>query len=139
MAQSVRDVMTRNPLVRGSDTILMEAATLMRDADVGDVLVEHDGQLCGLVTDRDIVVRAVAKGADPKTTYLGDICSHDLVTLSPKSSIRDAVELMRDRAVRRVPVVDNGTAVGIVTLGDLAMERDPDSVLADISEAQPSN
>jgi CBS domain-containing protein len=139
MAQSVRDVMTRNPLVRGSDTILMEAATLMRDADVGDVLVEHDGQLCGLVTDRDIVVRAVAKGADPKTSCLGDICSHDLVTLSPKSSIRDAVELMRDRAVRRVPVVDNGTAVGIVTLGDLAMERDPDSVLADISEAQPSN
>jgi CBS domain-containing protein len=119
--------------------LLDHAAGAMRQSDIGDVLVDHDGQLCGLVIDRDIVVRAVAEGADPTTTSLGDICSHTLIALDPDDTVVQAVQLLRDNAVRRLPVVEGGKAIGIVTLGDLAMQRDPDSALADISEAPPTD
>jgi len=92
----------------------------------------------GLVTDRDLVVRALAEGRDSATTKLGDICSKDLVVLSPGDSVDDAVRVMRERAVRRIPVVEEGRAVGIISIGDLAIERDADSALADISVAPPN-
>jgi CBS domain-containing protein len=110
----------------------------MRKADIGDVIVMANGQICGIVTDRDIVVRAVAEGWDPATTELADICSQDLTTVSPSDSIDRAVQLMRQKAVRRLPVVENGRAVGIVSIGDLALERDPQSALSDISAAPPN-
>src|SRR5258706_2508909 len=131
MAQRIRDVMTSDPTVCPAAATLTDAAREMRDHEIGDVLVERDGALCGLVTDRDIVIRAIAAGADPNVTRLGDICSRELITLSPSDSIRDAVELMRQKSVRRLPVVDKGEAVGIVSLGDLAVVRDKDSVLSD--------
>jgi CBS domain-containing protein len=139
MAQRIRDVMTSDPIVCPATATLTDAAREMRDREIGDVLVERGGALCGVVTDRDIVIRAVATGADPNVTRLGDICSRELITLSPSDSIRDAVELMRKKAVRRLPVVDKGAAVGIVSLGDLAVERDKDSVLSDISAAPPNS
>jgi CBS domain-containing protein len=110
----------------------------MKQHDIGDVIVLDDSKVCGVVTDRDIVVRALAEGRDPATVKLGDICSRDLVSLAPTDSVEDAVRLMRERAIRRLPVLDKGRPVGMVSIGDLAVERDGDSVLADISVA-PAN
>ncbi|HZP30936.1 MAG TPA: CBS domain-containing protein [Acidimicrobiia bacterium] len=136
--KTVEGVMTVEPVTLPDDADVMSAAKAMRDADIGDVIVLHDGQLCGIVTDRDIVVRAIAADKDPHRAKLRDICSQDVTAVSPKDPVDRAVELMRDRALRRLPVVDQGRPVGIVSLGDLAVERDPKSALADISSA-PGN
>jgi len=91
MAQSVRDVMTTDPASVSSDASAAEAATLMRDQDTGAIVVEDGGNLRGLVTDRDIVVRAVAEGRNPLDVKVADICSGDLVTLTPDQSVTEAV------------------------------------------------
>jgi len=139
MAQSIREVMTPDPTTLPSTATVVEAAQAMRDGDFGDVLVEHDGSICGIVTDRDIVVRAVAEERDTGQSRVGDICSHELTALSPDDSVDDAVRLMSDQALRRLPILEGGRAVGIVSLGDLAIEREPDSALGDISEAPPNS
>ncbi len=136
--QLVRDVMTPNPIALASSSTAADAARAMRDADIGDVIVTEDGQVCGIVTDRDIVVRVVAQGRDPRQTSLADICSRDLTTLSPRGTVREALLLMREKAVRRLPVVEGGRPVGIVSIGDLAVEQEPGSVLGDISSAPPN-
>lgn len=138
MAQKVRDVMTARPIQLGADRPVFEAARLMREADMGDVLVTRDGALCGIVTDRDIVVRCLAEGLDPTETPLERICSGDLVTLSPEQDADEAVRTMQERAIRRIPVVEDGRPVGIVALGDLAAERDRSSTLGRISTARPN-
>jgi CBS domain-containing protein len=138
MAQQIRELMTPNPVALPGTASVREAARAMRDADIGDVIVIENNQICGIVTDRDIVVRAVAEARDPATTTLADLCSHPLVTVTPTDSIEQAVQLMRSKAIRRVPVVEGGQAVGIVSLGDLAVERDPGSALGDISAAPPN-
>jgi CBS domain-containing protein len=135
MAQSVRDLMTANPVLLPTNTPIREAAKRMRESDIGDVVVEKDGKVCGIVTDRDIVVRAVAQGKDVQTTDLESICSKDVTSLSPNQTDEDAVRLMREKSVRRLPVVENGKVVGIVSLGDLAVEKDARSVLGQVSAA----
>ena len=139
MAQTLREVMTQNPKLFPASSTVADAARAMRDDDMGDVLVERDGVLCGIVTDRDIVVRAVAENRNPAEIKIGDICSRDLATLTPDTSVEDAVRLMRERALRRIPVCDDGKAVGVVSIGDLAIDRDGQSALADISAARPNN
>ena len=139
MTQSIIELMTPNPVSLPAGSPLQEAARCMKERDIGDVIVLEDGNVCGVVTDRDIVVRAVAENRDPATTKLGDICSRDLATLTPADSVEDAIELMRERAIRRVPIIDNGAPVGIVSIGDLAVDRDPQSALADISAAAPND
>lgn len=124
MARRVHEFMTRRPVTLPLDAPLTEAARLMRDEEVGDVLVTQDGMLCGLLTDRDIVVRAVADGRDLTATRLAEICSAGLVTVSPDAEADAALRLMRDRSVRRLPVVEDGRPVGVVSLGDLRSERD---------------
>jgi len=138
MPQSIRDVMTTDLVTLPPSTSLVDAAKAMVDRGIGDVLVADGGQLRGLVTDRDIVVRGVAEGCDNTTTTLGDVCSGDLVAVSSTDSIQDAARIMADRAVRRLPVVDGGAAVGIVSIGDLAVAKEPDSALGDISSAPPN-
>lgn len=138
MAQTIQDVMTPSPTVLDARAPLQEAARAMRDSDIGDVLVSKDGQLCGIVTDRDIVVRGLAETTDVSSAELGDVCSRDLATVAPTDSVDTAVQMMREKALRRLPVVENGEPVGIVSIGDLAMERDPKSALADVSAA-PGN
>ena len=118
---------------------ILEAARKMRDFDVGVIVVKDGAKACGLVTDRDIMVRAVAEGVDPATTPLSAVCSRDLASLSPDDEIDGAIRLMRERAVRRAPVIVDERLVGIVSLGDLAIERDPDSVLGSISAARPNH
>ena len=139
MADTIQEIMTLQPTTYPATTSLVDAARAMRDNDMGDVLVEQDGDVCGIVTDRDIVVRCVAEGMSPAEVRLGDICSRELTTLTPRDSIDDAVQVMRANALRRLPIRDDGHVVGIVSLGDLAMDRDPRSVLADISAMPPNN
>ncbi len=91
------------------------------------------------MTDRDITVRAVAEGRDAEGTKLGDICTRDVTTLTPDDSVEDASRLMREKAIRRLPIVENDRPVGIVALGDLAEEGDAGHTLEDISEAPPNN
>lgn len=138
MAKRVAEVMTKDPVAVHLDAILTEAAKIMRDHSIGDVLVTSNGHLCGVLTDRDIVVRAVAENRDPRRTTVGDVCSADITALEPDADATDAIKIMRTRAVRRVPVVKDGEPVGIVSMGDLALDRDKDSVLSDISKAPPS-
>ena len=131
--------MTADPVTIADSSSGLEAAQAMRDADIGDVIVLDDGgQVCGIVTDRDIAVRLVAEGRDPSATKLQEICSRDVAAVSPSDSVGDAVKLMRAKAVRRAPVIQGGEVVGIVSIGDLAVSRDPDSALADISAAPPN-
>ena len=132
MARRVRDAMTPEPATLPLDAPLTEAARLMRDAQTGEVLVIHDGRLCGLLTDRDIVVRAVADGRDLIATRLAEICSAGIVTVSPDDETVTALRLMRDRAVRRLPVVEDGRPVGIVSIGDLTSDRDESSALTGV-------
>ena len=133
--ESVRDVMTPGVITVRPGTSLVEAAQLMRTRDVGDVLVADDWRVVGVLTDRDITVRAVAEGVDPLAVSAEAVCSPHPVVVGPDDSAAAAVQLMREHAVRRLPVVEDGRPVGIVSLGDLALVRDPDSALADISRA----
>jgi CBS domain-containing protein len=137
MVQRVADVMTPAPTsVDATDTI-EAAARAMASGDVGALIVESESRIVGIITDRDIVVRGLAegRGLDAK---VGEVASDQLVTVGPGDPVATAVEVMRDAAVRRVPVMDGDTAVGIVSIGDLAVERDPSSALADISEEPPN-
>ena len=137
MNRTIKDVMTPHPVTLPSTATVQDAAAQMAQQGIGDVVVVDgdSGTVCGLVTDRDIVVRAIAKEMDPKSTRLGDICSRDIITLTPDDSAEDAVSLMRTHSVRRIPVTDHGKVQGMVSLGDLAVDRDPESALADISRA----
>ena len=138
MPQRIHDVMTPHPVTLPGTASVQEAARTMREQAIGDVIVMENQQVCGIVTDRDIVVRAVAEARDPAATTLDDICSHTLTTVSPEDSLEQAVHLMRAKAIRRLPVVEDGWAVGMVSLGDLAVAREPDSALGEISAAPPN-
>ena len=137
MAQVIGKLMTPDPVVLPADTPVVDAARAMRDRGIGMVVVETDAGV-GILTDRDIVLRAVAGGDDADTGRIGSICSQDIVTIAPESDVEEAVTLMRERAVRRLVVTDDGTPVGVVSLGDLAQERDPHSALGGISRAEPN-
>lgn len=138
MTRSIQEVMQANPISMTPTTSVIEAARAMRDADIGSVIVHENDRLYGIVTDRDLVVRALAEDVNCAGIILGDICSREPTTLAPTDTVEEAVRLMRDQAIRRLPVVENGTPVGIVSLGDLAVEQDPHSVLGNISAAPPN-
>jgi CBS domain-containing protein len=139
-ATTVREVMTKNPVTLSDTAVIAEAARAMRDSKIGVVLVNDDNdELEGLITDRDIVVRAIADGKDPQQTPVKGILSHPKHQLEPNASIDSAVKMMSESNVRRIPVIENNRCVGIVSLGDLAIERDPKSALGRISSAPPNN
>lgn len=138
MARKIRDIMAPVPVVMTHLENAAAAARLMRDDAVGSVLVLEDGRLCGIVTDRDIVVRAVAEGRDPEITRVSDICSKELVVLSPDDDLAEATRVIREHAVRRIPVVDNGIVVGVVSTGDLVLWMGEGSPLADVAAAPPN-
>ncbi|MEU3404905.1 CBS domain-containing protein [Streptomyces sp. NPDC006670] len=140
MARRVREVMTKNPVTVEKTTSLAEAARVMRDADIGDVLVVDAGRLRGILTDRDLVVRAMADDRDPSETPVQAVCTTDPVTVGPDDGVDEALALMRRKALRRLPVVTgDGGLVGVVTLGDLVVEQDPGSALAAIAAAGPDS
>ncbi|MFG1675321.1 CBS domain-containing protein [Micromonospora sp. NPDC049282] len=136
----VSDVMTKQVVYLPAETPLDEAARVMKESDIGDVVVTDGATLAGVLTDRDIVVRAVAERADPGTTTIGAIITREVVMIEQHCTAGEAAALMRERNIRRVLVCDNERKlVGIVSLGDLAMQLDPQSALSDISEAAPSS
>ncbi|MEP6751909.1 MAG: CBS domain-containing protein [Candidatus Dormiibacterota bacterium] len=140
MSQRVREVMTARPVSLDEETSVVAAARAMRDGDFGSIIVvkKEGGAVSGVVTDRDIVIRVVAEGVDPRKVRLGDISEGDVVTVGPEDPVDKVADLMRARAIRRVPVVEGGLLVGVVSLGDLAKEMDEGPALADISAAPPN-
>ena len=139
MARTVNQVMTHDPRSVAPDDTLQQAARLMREVDTGALIVVENGEVTGIVTDRDIVVRAIADGRDPSSTKIADVATSSTVTVTPDQSASDAAQLMRDNDIRRLVVVQGGRPVGIVSLGDLAVALDEGSGLADISAASPNN
>ncbi|MES4888696.1 CBS domain-containing protein [Streptomyces sp. NPDC096012] len=138
MAQKIREVMTAAPVTVGPQTSVVEVARIMRDQGIGVVLVAENEELRGLVTDRDLVVRVLAEGGNVGDRTVAEACSRELITVSPDDDVNRVVELMRQHAVRRLPVVEEDHPVGIVSLGDLAVERDTDSALSEISASEPN-
>ena len=136
---SVGHIMSQDPITVEGSASCQEAARLMRPRNVGEVIVTTGDSLSGMLTDRDITVRGVAEGRDLVDTPVSELCSTELSSLESSQSILEALALMRAKAVRRIPVVDDrGRPVGVVTLGDLALKLEPDSVLSAISSA-PAN
>ncbi len=136
---SIQDLMTPDLKALEATASVRAAAELMRESDIGDVVVLENNRLCGIVTDRDIVVRVLADGSDPGMVTVGEICSRELTTVPPTASVDDAVRLIRQKAIRRLPVVeDNGEVLGIISIGDIAVAKDRESALADVSAAPPN-
>ncbi|WP_190055206.1 CBS domain-containing protein [Streptomyces echinoruber] len=138
MAELVREVMTPGVAAVRPDASLVEAARLMRTQDIGDVLVADDDSVVGVLTDRDITVRAVAEGLDPQEVSVKAVCTPQPVAVGPHDRVTEAAALMREHAVRRLPVVEDGLPVGMVGLGDLAVAQEPRSAPADISRSEPA-
>jgi CBS domain-containing protein len=136
VASTVADVMTRNPATIDRKDSVVDAARLMAQNDVGDVIVLDNGTVCGILTDRDIAIRLVAQDKSGSTPVADVVSDASIETVEPGTVLDDAIELMRNNAIRRLPVVQDGRAVGIVSLGDMAIERDSDSALADVSAAK---
>ena len=127
---NIRDVMTSNPrTVSPSDTI-QNAARIMRDEDTGAVPVVENGRPVGMVTDRHIVVRAVANGELNRPVR--DVVSGNVVTARPDMSTKEAAQLMSEYQVRRLPVIENDCLVGIVSIGDLAVKEADDKRMGDV-------
>ena len=133
----VSDIMTPAPVGVYYSQTIGEAARIMRDTQVGAVLVVNEGELSGMVTDRDLVIRGLAEGEGPDSP-VGPLCSGELIGVAADADIRQAEQLMREHAVRRLPVINDGQVVGIVSIGDLAISADGDSPLAAVSRAQPN-
>jgi signal-transduction protein with cAMP-binding, CBS, and nucleotidyltransferase domain len=136
--QTVADVMTPAPTTIGMSETLETAARTMAAQDVGALVVRAGHTTVGIVTDRDLVVRGLAEGLGLEA-MVGEVASEELLSIGPSVPVRTAVELMRVAAVRRIPVMEGDEPVGIISIGDLAIERDPGSALADISVAEPND
>jgi CBS domain-containing protein len=140
MAQLVRDVMTPNPVALPATAALgeVEVAPAMRDCAVGDVLGLDTGRVCGIVMDRDLMVHGIANGDYAATINLVGVGSRELTTWSSIDRVEDAVRYTREKAIRRLPVIENGQPNGRVSLGDLAITREPHSAPSDFSAAPPN-
>ncbi len=126
---NIRDVMTSNPRTVSPADSIQNAARIMREEDTGAVPVVDNGRPVGILTDRDIVVRAVADGELNRPVR--DIVSSSVVTARPDMSTREAAQLMSEHQVRRLPVVENDRLVGIVSIGDLAVKDGNDKRIGD--------
>ena len=122
MGKTVRDVMTPSVRIASPSQSLAEAAQMMKSEDAGSIPVVENGRVVGILTDRDITVRAVAEGADPKATRVADIASGDPVTVGPEENLDEALALMARHQVRRLPVVEANQLIGILSQADVALE-----------------
>lgn len=130
----VKDLMTSEPATVGPDDPCARAATLMREEDCGSIPVVRDGTLIGIVTDRDITIRAVAAGKDPRSTPVSEVMSADPVTVAPDADAEEASRLMAEFQVRRLPVVADGRLLGILVTAQLARRESDDQVGETIKE-----
>lgn len=133
----IRDVMTGPAVTVSPENLIVDAAKLMQTHNIGSIPVVDSEKLVGIVTDRDITVRSVARGLDPKKGEVRDVMTRDVTTVSPDESAENAARLMSYDRIRRLPVVENDRVVGIVALGDMAttdnMEFEAGSALCEIS------
>jgi CBS domain-containing protein len=128
---NIRDVMTPNPRTVAPTDTIQNAARIMRDADTGAVPVVENGRPVGILTDRDIVVRAVAEDGQVANRIVREVVTSTVVCATPEMSTREASELMSEHQVRRLPVVENERLVGIVSIGDLAVKEGRDGRIGD--------
>jgi len=138
MGTSVQDLMTSNPKTVASESSVVEAAKIMRDENVGIVPIVEGERLVGAITDRDIAIKVVAEGSDVRSTTAGQVASRDLVTVDPEQDLDEALRLMAQHQVRRLPVVEeDGRLVGILAQADVAREASPQQtgrVVGEISD-----
>ena len=123
---NVREIMTTDITKATPDNTLVDIAVIMRDEDIGALPVVEDGELIGIVTDRDIVVRAIANGRDPSTTKVEEVLSEEVEGVEPGTDVTDAADLMAARQIRRLPVVEEGQLIGMISLGDIAVKHEED-------------
>ncbi len=134
---SIRDLMTSSPATAEPSSTVADVARIMANEDVGPVPIVDGGRLVGLVTDRDLVIRVIAEGREPNSTTIGEIASADLVTVQPDTELNEALQLMAQNQVRRLPVVEGDRLVGIVAQADVARAADEErtgEVVQQISE-----
>lgn len=135
---NAKDVMTKDPSTLGPEATLGEAATLMRQEDCGSIPIVDGGRLIGIVTDRDIVIRAVAAGKDARNTKVSEVMSADPVCITPDTDVDEAAKVMADRQIRRLPVVEDGKLAGILVIGQIARretdEQQTGETLKEISQ-----
>ena len=138
----VDEIMTVDVATVSPDSTLEDIAIIMRDEDTGAVPVVEDGELVGLITDRDIVMRCIAAGRDVAETTAEDILSNELETVEPGADVGEASRLMSRKQIRRLPVVENGRLIGMVSLGDIAVkagEQNASGALEDVSRGVKSS
>ena len=120
----IREIMTTDIKKATLDNTLTDVASMMRDEDIGALPVVQDGELRGIVTDRDIVVRAIADGKEPSTTTVQEVLSEELESVESDDDVEKAADLMASRQIRRLPVVQGGKLIGMVSLGDIAVKHE---------------
>jgi CBS domain-containing protein len=131
----IKEVMTSRVECVRPETTLQEAAARMKSLNVGPLPVCEGDRPVGIVTDRDIVIRAISEGLDPRTTRIQDVMTKDVVTVQETDDVKDAARLMKDRQIRRVVVVGSDMRVtGIVSLGDIAVDTHDDKMSGDVLE-----
>ncbi len=124
--RSIREVMTEHPRTVSLSSTLQDAARMMAEDAIGNVIVDDAvGRVAGILTDRDLAIRATAQGLDPTTATVEQAFTPDISTLAPTDTVQDAVRQMRARDIRRLPVVEDGKAIGIVSLGDISIQTEP--------------
>jgi CBS domain-containing protein len=137
--QQIRDLMTDNPCSIDAEKPVAYAAKMMRDEDVGLAPIVQGDRLVGTLTDRDIAIRVVAEGRDPESTTVREVASTDLVTIDPEQSLDEALRLMAQHQVRRLPVVEeDGRLVGVLAQADIARQgkdRETGQVVEQISQS----
>lgn len=129
MGKSIKDTMTSNPCSIDADKPVSYAAKMMRDEDVGLAPIVEGDRLVGTLTDRDIATRVVAEGRDPESTTVREVASRDVVTVNPEQGLDEALRLMAEHQVRRLPVVEqNGRLLGVLAQADVAEHADPSDI-----------
>jgi len=141
----VKEIMTTNIAALAPDNTILDAAKAMQAHNIGCMPVcQPGGKIAGIITDRDIVVRNIANNGDPKTTKVKDVMTKNVITVEPDADVDAAAEIMAKNKVRRLPVVQNGSIVGMLAIGDLAtrniLNTEAGEALSEISEpSKPMN
>lgn len=137
--RAIREVMTSALETVDVEDSLRDAATMMDRSDIGSVIVTDGGSIAGIITDRDIALRGAGAGLDPTSTAVRIAMTSAPVTVQPTATVQEAIDVMREHDVRRVPVVESDRPIGVVSLADLAMSPQARTLLADLSTAPPNN
>jgi CBS domain-containing protein len=136
----VREIMTTELVAVPPSSSITDAARLMRDANIGNVLSMDQDRLVGILTDRDICIRVVADGRDTNASMVGDFMTRELFTGMPDWDVEDAADVMGEEQIRRLPIMEDGRLVGIISLGDIAVQPEEEDVASETLEeiSEPS-